>query len=852
IYLGVIASLAVSGAMAQQSGQSEKVEKIEVTGSNIKRIDNETTAPIEIITKKDIEKTGKATVAEVIRSNAANTGNSYNETFTNSFSPGASGAALRGLSQKNVLVLINGRRMASYGFAQNLQDTYVDLNALPTSAVERIEILKDGASAIYGSDAVAGVINVILRKDYTGAEIAAKAGTSSEGGMNEYGVNLTAGKGSMSQDKFNVLATLDYFHRDLTLLSERDFTKDQDFRKYGGGAFDWGAAGFYRTAPRQPFAACNGPGQQFPGSIIRSNGTVCLYNPAPFLTAFPKTDRIASLVRGTMDFNAQVSGFAELSVSHNKTFQKFTPAALGPTSVAYDPATGGVVRVSNVLPVGNPANPFATPTGISYTFFDVGSRDSEIKTTSGRILAGLKGTAGNWDWESAFTHSQSKTDQSNLNRVDRFALTQAIADGSYNFLAPSAAASAALRINPKREADSKLDSIDARVTSELMQLASGPLGFAAGVEHRRESIDDNPDVLITTGRVLGQGSTGTNGSRSNTAAFVEFSVPVLKQVELSLATRYDKYSDFGSAVSPKAGFKWRANKEILLRGSYSKSFRAPTLPEIAPSSSTFFVNVVDTDPTSPNADQVVSIAGVFASNPNLKAERSENVGVGILFEPNQDFNFGFDYYRILQTNVVGSSSFQTIIDNPANFPGQIVRDPTTNALVAVFDKYRNLSVLDTNGLDFSFSKAFRTAENGRFMLRGLWSFLGYFKTPLAEGEPLTDFAGNNGFGSLPKYRMTNTFSWEKGPWETALTHTYINSFGQEGASVPPASKEVSAYRQYDMFASYAGFKNWKLSGSIQNVLNEQPKFDPSSSTRFDFSQHDLRGRYYTVGARYTF
>ncbi len=154
-----------SFAYAQQtpSQPAQKQERIEVTGSNIKRVDTETVAPVQVITREEIEKSGKTTIADVLRDLPANQGNSYNETFTNSFSPGASGISLRGLGLKATLTLVNGRRMASYGFAQNLQDTYVDLNSIPTSAVERVEILKDGASAIYGADAVAGVVNILSR-----------------------------------------------------------------------------------------------------------------------------------------------------------------------------------------------------------------------------------------------------------------------------------------------------------------------------------------------------------------------------------------------------------------------------------------------------------------------------------------------------------------------------------------------------------------------------------------------------------------------------------------------------------------------------------------------------------------
>ena len=171
-----VAVMLALGSVSLAHAQTATTEKTVITGSNIKRIDAETVAPVDIITREQIERTGLPTIAEVLRNVPANTGGSFNEQFSNSFAPGASGISLRGLGQKTTLVLINGRRTGGYGFAQNIQDTFVDLNSIPSSAVERVEVLKDGASAIYGSDAIAGVVNIILRRDFRGAEVALEGG----------------------------------------------------------------------------------------------------------------------------------------------------------------------------------------------------------------------------------------------------------------------------------------------------------------------------------------------------------------------------------------------------------------------------------------------------------------------------------------------------------------------------------------------------------------------------------------------------------------------------------------------------------------------------------------------------
>lgn len=861
--VGAIGAIGVAPiAGAQQPAAPQRVEKIEVTGSNIKRIDAEGVAPVQVITKTDIERTGKSTVADVLRSISANSGNSLNEVFTNSFSPGASGASLRGLGQKNTLVLVNGRRLANYGFAQNLQDTYVDLNTIPATAVERIEVLKDGASAVYGSDAIGGVINIILRNDYRGAEIGASGGTSSEGGLNETRASLAAGIGDLGRDRYNLLATLDFYKRDLLLASEREFTRDQDTRAYPGGALNWASIGTYRTTPRQPFATCGSsiPGVLVPGAQLASTGTLCAFNPASLITLFPKTERLALLSRGSFEFSPTLSAFVEASYSNNKTFQTATPSPLSNTSVAYNPATGGVRIINGTLPVGNSSNPFSTPVAINYAFLDVGPRNTDINSKSYRVLGGLKGNVGSWDWETGLGHAENKVEQINYNRVDAFLLTAAIANNTYNFLNPRNGTVTAdtLRINPRRDSLSKLDFVDFKVSSEIATLPAGGVGFAAGLEYRKESISDRPDKLLTSGNVLGQGSTATDGSRNNTAGFFEFSIPVFKNLELQVAGRQDKYSDFGSAFSPKFGIKWNPSRELIVRGTVSRGFRAPTLPENARSSATFFTSVVDTFAGSPNVGRSVNIAGVFAGNPELKPERSRNTNFGIVYEPAADLNIGVSWYKIEQSNVVSSNGFQTVVNNPAQYPGQILRG-ADGTLIAVFDRFRNLALNETSGIDLDFRKSFTTATMGKFTLSGDWVFVSTFRSQPAEGQDIVDYVDSNGFqgGGVPRYRGRVGLTWDKGHFSTTLNRLYNHSWDQQQVSVPPAQERIGAYTQYDLYLAYGGFKNLKLFASVQNLLDTKPPFDPqnggtATTVQYDISQNDLRGRYYTIGAKYTF
>ena len=862
-------ALSLPSAVFAQQAAPERLDKIEVTGSNIKRTDLEGVNPLQTITRQEIERTGQATVAELLRSISANSGQSFNETFTNSFSRGASGIALRGLSQKNTLVLLNGRRVANYGFAQNLADTYVDLNAIPIGAVERIEVLKDGASAIYGSDAIAGVVNIILRKDYQGGEVGASYGRSYEGGMAEKQGSAIIGFGQPDRDKFNVMIAANYFKRDLTLDTARPYIADQDFHRFGGLNNNSQNAGTYQRLPnsnkpnRVPFATCGQVG--FPGTVTpvsafsptTNTGNVCAYQTAPFLTLFPESEREQVVAAGTFNIAPTLTAFGDIVYSHNKSFQTFTATPFTSTSIAFNPATGGARRVPATFPVGNPSNPFAVPTNFAFVFFDVGPRNDEIVSKFYRTLGGLRGNFGKWDWEAAYGHSESEEADHSFNAVDSYVLANALANGSYNFLNPNLTpgVTAALRINPTRRSLSKLDFVDAKTSTELVQLPAGPLGFAAGAEFKRESIQDRPDFLSTNGNVLATGATATDGSRRVTAAYAEFSVPIVKTVEASLAAREDHYSDFGNAFSPKVGLKWQAIPELLFRATASKGFRAPSLPENSQSSAVSF-NVV-TDPRNPGQPgAAVTVSAVSTGNPNLQAERSKNYNAGFVFAPDPTSSIGIDLYSIEQNNIVRRDSAQFLVNNEALFPNLVIRDPATGNLITVLRQYRNLSVLRTLGYDIDFKKSLSIASLGKFTLNGTWTYLQRYKTQVSVGGPLIDFAGNNGFSAFPRTRGTTSLTWEYQAFTTALTYYYTGAYAQSPPLIPGTTQDrVGEYRQFDLYVAWDGIKNLKLYGSVQNLGNTHPPFDASFGAfnlPYDFTLYDARGRYFRAGFSYKF
>jgi iron complex outermembrane recepter protein len=888
-------------AVAQQQ-QSQQLEKVEITGSNIKRIATETVAPLEIITREQIQRTGQPTIAEVLRNIPANSGGSFGESFSNSFAPGAAGISLRGLGEKTTLVLLNGRRVSGYGFAQNLQDSFVDLNAIPSSAVERVEILKDGASAIYGSDAIAGVVNIILRRDFKGLELTAGAGSAEGKGENAF--TITGGAGDLGADKFNVFGVFDYFKRDFISLADTKFGRTRDARGTyaggrnnqsltGGGTWRQLSAANANTNNFQAIAGCRGAvitaaqavelgllAATSPQASVAAN-TYCAQDFNNEYTALPGTERIGFLGRATYEISPTTSAYAELGLSRNSTFQTFQdPFFAGTTGLTPTPAGLRPFTYNITFAPGVAGNPFPTNARYTGVLGDMGTRNTDISSDTVRAVGGLKYVVAGWDVDSAVGVSKNSVESLNQNRLS-IAGAGAVFNvpstaqppipisttSTYNLDNPSlnsAAVRDQLRINFPRKSDSDLAFIDTKASTELnsLQLPGGPVGVAVGVEYRREKLSDRPDPIAQAGGVLGQGVTATDGSRSSVSVFSELALPITKRVESQLALRYDSYSDYGSSSTPKAGLKYTPNDMLALRASWGKGFRAPSLPEISPSVATFFQQVVD-----PETGLPTQISGIFAGNPNLKAEHSTSTNLGVVFEPIKNFSMSVDAYKIDWRDVVASKSFQNIIDAscPAGGPGcpstaQVVRDPANaNAVVTILSNYENLSQRKTTGLDVDARLGLPTESMGKFTTRLNAIYVHSFK------EDDVEFVGTNGgTNTIPRIKASAALDWDDGPWSVTGRANYTHSFYQQGLGasffVPGDPRfqtdvypdRVGSYTTLDLFGRYQLSKNLTISGSIVNVLDKTPPYDPGFSTTFlyDFSQFDVRGRQYRMSMTY--
>ncbi|SFS04937.1 iron complex outermembrane recepter protein [Dyella sp. OK004] len=853
--LAIATVLAASALHAEDADKKPtQLEAVTVTGSNIKTTDTEGPSPVQVISADQIKVSGKTTLPDVLRSISANSGNSVNEQLTGSFSAGTAGISLRGLGQKNTLVLVDGKRVANYATAYELQDTFVDLNALPLAAVERIEVLKDGASAVYGSDAIAGVVNIILKQNYQGAEAGVSIGGSTEGtGQTSNNFHLLLGHGDVKKDGYNVFFALDGTRSSQLNQDDVRWLRDNDFRDMPGGRLNWVPTNYYNNDPNQGFANAVGPVRKVPYGAITpgKSGDTWAYNPAQYTSLIPGVERYHAVLRATVKLTDNFDAYGEAIYSRSHAAFVFSaPLAIGSGLRAWDNANQKLVNIDTTLPVGNPANPHGVPAPVNTNLWDVGQRNKRDRTIFTRFLGGVKGHTGGWDWDVSAEHSESSLKEYVTNFGNRYAFQSLLASGGYDFAANGnpAAATDALRLATTRPAVSRLTAVNATTSTQLFDLPAGAVGFAAGYEFRNESINSRTSEAVLSGSELRPAIDIIRGSRDVHAGYAEFNVPILSTLEAGIAGRLDHYSDFGNAFAPKFSLRYQPLDWLLLRGSYSRGFRAPSLPEITHSTAVSYSTVVDPyDPITPG--QRRGYTDVFAANPKLRPERSENYNAGFVISPSADTSVGIDYYHIVQHGIIGPDDDATLV---LRKDPRVQRD-AQGRISIITNQYKNQQSLTTDGVDIDVRQALHTSRYGDFILNGSWTRLLKYSQPLVAGDAPINGAGTNIFGSLPKWRGTTGLTWTLGDFASTLTWYYVGGYKQNPENRLSAAypERVKNWSTFDLSVAYTGIAHTTLTLAIQNLQNRRPPWDPSH-TYYDITQADPRGRYAYVGVNYTF
>ena len=769
------------------------VDRVVVTGSNIS--ESPAFVPETLFNRESVDRTGARSTGDFFQLLPQNSGATFTENQNDSLAAGAAAVALRGLSPDATLVLVNNRRVAPYPFAQAGITAFVDLNSLPLAAIQQIDILRDGASAIYGTDAIAGVVNLRLLQRFSGSLLSFGYGNTTDTDTSEYRAAFISGYNN-EQRGIELVAAADYFHREALYQLDRVFSSSVDQRLRGGSSFLSSVAN-----PGTVFDPVTGDPLRVPAD---SDGTpeVSEFTPgrnrfdrAPFQPLVPETERMGVYLRGKVRLAPAVDLFSEFSYRHNDTTQQVSPT----------PIEGDVEGIS--APAANPFNPFGTDVVFRYRVTELGARVDDIESDIYRAVTGVIIRLPNrWEFESALLYSETDTGIETSNNISRPALLAALADPdpatSFNVFGAgnnvnNPATLNSLRVTTTRNGESRLFGADAKVSGALFSLPAGNLLTAIGAEYRYEELSDAFDDFARAGNVIDLNSTSASGDRNIIGAFAEFyaplvstamNIPGFNSVDLQVAFRADRYSDFGSTVNPKVGLAWKPIPDwFLLRGSYSTGFRAPSLVQSSSGSLTFSQELQDErrfDVTGAPEDESQSIQVLSGGNPDLDAEDSKNFSAGIVITPPiiPGLTLSADYFHIEIENAIASLDPQFILDNEADFPGLVVRAPPSAAdqalgipgnVLLVNTSFQNLGFQRVEGIDAALEYIMPETPIGIFSIRGELAYIASFEQQASDAEPVRELVDTY---VRPEIRGRVQVGWRYAGFGFFTTFNYTDSY----------------------------------------------------------------------------
>ena len=835
-------------------------EKVEVTGTRLLRTDTETPAPVQVIGREEIVRSGAVSLNDVLQKLPANNFGAFNEgTTVDSY--GAATISLRGLGPGSTLVLINGRRVAPFGFAGKA--TFVDINSIPVAAIERVEVLLDGASAIYGSDAIAGVVNVILRRNYRGIEVAGGFGRSTHGDADERRASASLGFGDRAADGYNVFATVSHSDQDAVKANRRRNSQSSDYSAFGlgdlrsthaypGNLYDIATGAFLQ--PLGPCATIGEPGSANPGR--------CLYDHPRYSEIVVRSRREALFLAGSAGLGSGFELFGDAAWTRNVfENQHYT---LTPTSGLF--LRGDLAEPFIRLPVGHPQNPMTTEVALRTRFDDYPLVVTPTTETQRVVLGIRRGDWAGWDFESGLLWSRSHTSSTTTGVIRESVLLGEILDAggrassSFRFGDPAANDPALMaRLYPHLvdHGRSSTASVDARGTREVFDLPGGRAGLAIGAELRRERFEMTPDPLVEAGEIGAIFVPKASDSRTVTSAYAELALPFAKTLEASLAARWDHYSDFGSTVNPKLGVKWKASPGLALRATYSSAFRAPSLSEM--SQGPFRGFAIVSDPANPNCNLFVPT--LTSGNRELEPERAWSATAGIVFEPWRDTSFTIDAVTIRRKDQIDFMDPAYLLDHEADYPGYVVRNPD-GTLQRLNVPYTNLGETRVSGIDVSARARATIADVGRIGVDGSYEWLPHYWVAQAPGGPRSDWAG---YYEQPKSRARVSLSFDRGPFRSSLTWNYTSGYLRAATPSDPSCPyettapdlcRIDSWSTFDLFLGWVPMPNFELGFVVNNVGNVQAPFDEryarAFATAFSPTYHSAVGRFYRLTAKYAF
>ncbi len=825
----------------------KKVERIVVTGTHIRKIDTESVSNVKIIDKKEVEKSGQSSVADFVQTLSVSSEGSYSSSTVNDTRGTVSQVNLRGLGAENTLVLLDGRRLPDEG-----GEGVVDLSVIPMAAIERIDVLLDSASAIYGSDATGGVINIITRKNYTGTTFLARGTKNSLPGGEERLYNMVTGT---SNDKYSTLTTLSYRHIAPVYYRDRDWTKvGLSMYSYPGNYVvlkDLGDAGTPDDSTDDPKAWRKSPNCPADNPTIElPDGTEgCAYNYGATSAFSPETTQISVLNNSEYRITNSLSLFSSITAARNINKWNMAPNA-GEFTITKDDIAANPNIIANM---GIPTEDTEDGILITYRGLPWGLRTWEEDNTSIGATIGVKGDLGDaWNWEVSASNVRGKKFSVNPEGFFRKSgLVAAISEGRYNPFANELDASNQdvvdeLSYQPFVITTTEMRTYNGIMSGEAFDLPAGPLGIAVGVNRIEQDYKKQIDRQSERGDIFGvEQDKGDSGSREVDAVFAELAVPVYKGVDLQLAARHDKYSDFGSTTNPKVGVSVRPLESLLVRANWSTGFKAPTLRDLYRGQSVGLANVQD-KPTckangfsyddKENCPLINEVRNVYRGNRNLKEETSETYNLGVGFEPIAGNSLSFDYWHTEIKDIVAVVEAQDLLDalaeNRSIGNSTVTRDANGNLKEFSLETL-NLGTKKEAGYDVNLDLAAVVMDGHRVGFGSAYSAKSFSKVTKVPGSPEVDELGERG---KPKWRLTNRVNYGIGSHAMNLSHNYIPQHKTE-----TKVGRIASYTTYNANYTYTHAWNGTFSLGALNLLNTTFPMDMTQRPGDDRRVKELYG-----------
>lgn len=895
------------GAWLAQKGSD--AQEVVVTGSRIPRKDLTTAAPVTVIDREQIERSGQVGLGEFLQQLPQQVG-AVNANMNNG-NQGQVEFSLRGLSAKRTLVLVNGRRWVG-----GTGETQVDLNTVPLAAVERIEILKDGASAVYGSDAIAGVVNVILKKKFEGTQVSAQGGTSTRGDGESY--ELTASTG-LTGERGSMFVSLGYQEQRPISATSRNFSRNglyYDFETRSSGK----ASSFYTPSGsivlRDAATVCADPGA-IPNPVLRQacqqyqdvgadtfiyDKSTGQYRPLTEADRYNYQEhsylvtparRLQLFTVGNLQLGKEARAFYEFSFANRRSSRRF-PASNEDMSVAAD----------------SPYNDFGTDVDVGKRTVEAGLRRYQEEVNTYRLAMGFDGELGawarwleGWHWELSYVLGRSvlrDTTDGQLRKYNLQASTGSScgAPGSscvpYDIMHGESTWDAAQRryltYTGTAHGDMQQHVLALNAGGNLFTLwANRPAGLAAGVELRRESGGYTPDPIAAADEASDGNQPPVSGGYTSREAYAELSIPLVSQrplvedLELTAALRNVNYSSFGSNTSYKLGWRWMPVRDVTLRGTWSTAFRAPgilelygadaeahrpgTDPCIAPATPAIDAQC-RADPALhgnlPPDHGEAEVRTMEGGNTQLRPETATTFTVGVVLLPRwlKTLSFTVDYWDIGLKHTVDVIGAGTILSNcytgdasGAVYCDKIHRDPATGQITQVDDRYTNLGETRTTGIDFAGRYALPTPVAGTFQLAADATYLIRYDQTLPTGIKVKSVGNYDRTLILPRWKWNAGLGWLYGPFGVSTEARYIGSLKEcAGGCVntPELSREVRSNLVFDLAGSY-GLKGplgvTTVMIGVRNVFDSAPPKIFTAAENNTDPTYDFMGRY--VWARVT-